>query len=266
MFSKYVNKLQDAHIKFNIGFFFSNKIIMKDAVILLNEALPKDSYLNHATKLESKGDTDVFIDKIEKTMLSRGIVPAFYLLPKSKPSNLEKCLKRRGYELFCHDAWMMFRKKNAAVRENSSFQIRLAKRNEFATVRHVFNEVFTKGEEDDPYKGLSPVYGDLTLKRLLHKSKDYDSIFFVALVSGKIVGVCNLLYDGKIAAIEGLAVLPKFRNMGIGTSLLLACAKTAQNFGIKDIYLGTEKNSRNEKIFKTIGFHTKMAVKVYCKK
>ena len=52
--------------------------------------------------------------------------------------------------------------------------------------------------------------------------------------AGEIVGTARMLYDGHIGR---MAVLPAFRNQGIGSALLEALLKVAKHEGISEVFL-----------------------------
>ncbi|MFA4820339.1 MAG: GNAT family N-acetyltransferase [Candidatus Aenigmatarchaeota archaeon] len=255
------NKIFDTYIKFNLGYFFTQKIKINGALLLINENLPKDPYLNYALKIKSSNAK--IIQKIEKSFNSLGISPHFYITPKTTPKNLETLLLKKGYELIYSDVWMHFEKDKIKKIKHGKTSVRKVGENEFIRVKEIFNEVFTKGELGDPYQGLSHLYGEFFYKRLLDNKKKFGSVVYAAFIKGEMVGVCTLLHDSKVSLIEGLAVLPKFRNMGIGTTLLLSCASQAHALGVEKIFVCTESGSRNEKIFEKIGFVKDFSSRVY---
>jgi N-acetylglutamate synthase-like GNAT family acetyltransferase len=125
------------------------------------------------------------------------------------------------------------------------------------TYKNVFNEVYTKGEADDPYKNLSPLYGELTAQRFSKKPKGYSIACYAAFVENEMVGVVEMAFDKQNAGLYALAVLPKYRKMGAARSLISKCIADARKNGIKNIFLQTEKGGRNEKIFTKFDFKAK---------
>ena len=130
-----VCKIEDASTKFNMDSFFTKKITIDNALILINEKLPSDPYLNYATRIN------------------------------------------------------------------------------------------TKGEPEDPYQELSPLYGEFLTRRFRQKSANFKVESLAAFSGKKIVGTAELAYDREIAIIYALAVLPEFRDKGFGKGLLTKCAR-----------------------------------------
>lgn len=260
-----IKKIEKVLIKFNFGNFFSKKIKLTGGLALFCEDISDDTYLNYVTNIHVEGDINKFIQKVEKLYISKGSTPAFYILPTTFPKNMEKVLIKKGYKLFCSDAWMSFDLNKKVNMFSKNMIIRRAKLEELKIVKQVFNEVFTKGEPDDPYRNLSHLYGELFYKRIASKHGSYNSEVYVALIENKIVGICNILYDRETAILEGLAILPKFRKMGVAKALLHTCIKRAQDVGLKRLFLWTEKDSRNENVFVKCGFKTEVVSKTIAK-
>lgn len=258
------DKIFDTYIKFNIGYFFTKKIKLTDATILINEKLPNDYYLNYATLIKAK-ESEQLISRVEKFFIGKSQTPYFYILPTTTPKNLAYSLAKHGYKVIYSDVWMRFGRAELKGTTQDKFSIRKTKKEECQRIKEIFNEVFTKGESDDPYHGLSQLYGKFFIDRLLDNKKDFKAEGYAAFIGNEMVGVCSLLHDGKISLIEGLAVLPKFRNMGIGEALVLSCVKESRKAGIKNVILSTENGSKNEKVFEKAGFVKEVISQVYGK-
>lgn len=246
-----INNMESAHIKFSMGDFFSKEIKKNTYSIIFNDELPTDIYLNHATNITAKNNIQNFIDRIENTFKKHGSIPAFYITPTTTRL-LKKVLLKRNYEIFDIDSWMTPTKKI-----KSQLNVRKINNNEIGEFVKVFTEVYTKGEEDDPYKNMSSLYGTFLKRRLItrHRCKTEP---FAAFLNDKIIGTIYITYDKNYACAYGLAVLPKYRNKGAGRSLLSKCVELAKELRV-ELFLQTSKGSRNEKIFKKLGFKTVFA-------
>jgi len=80
---------------------------------------------------------------------------------------------------------------------------------------------------------------------------DQRAIHFLALNSGKVVGVARLVIRQRSAKIGRMAVLKNYRRKGIGTKLLRRAIVTARRRGAQDIYLHAQ--------VPVIGFYEAMA-------
>jgi len=252
-----IEKFENLNILFNMGDFFSREIKNTRCSILFNDELPEDPYLNYATKIKIKGNTAQAIKEIESIFVKHKSKPSFHILPYSYPKNLGSLLKKMGYKPFAIDSWMFFDLEKNTERSETSVKIKKTGASEIQEFKHVFNEVYMNGEEDDPYKNLSHLYGEFMVRRFGAKKKECETEHYSAFIGNKMVGVIALEHDKKIAGLYALAVLPEYRNMGAGRTLLVACIERAKELKLGHIFLQTEKGSRNEKIFKKIGFKTK---------
>jgi GNAT superfamily N-acetyltransferase len=82
---------------------------------------------------------------------------------------------------------------------------------------------------------------------------------WVAFVVGVPVGSVTLELDGVeprpalTPDLGGLFVLPAYRNRGIGSALVAACEAGARTYGVRDLYLHTE---RAEALYARLGWAT----------
>ncbi len=82
---------------------------------------------------------------------------------------------------------------------------------------------------------------------------------WIAFVDGDPVGSVVLELDGVEPQphlkpdLAGLYVLPAFRSRGVGSALVLACEAGAREFGIRDMYLYTE---RADTLYERLGWTT----------
>lgn len=239
----YVKEMEDAHNLFNLGDFISREIKHKNYSIVFNDELPDDLYLNYVTYADKIDES--FIENIENIFKKHKSIPNFYV-----DSKIEKFLIKNGYKVFATDVWMISTKQI-----KSKLNAQKLPKTKIIEFKNVYNEVFTKGEKDDPYKGMSHMLGEFVNRRLTTTKRKSKTEPYVVLMDRKIVGIVNLIYNKKYACIYSLAVLPKYRNSGICKALLSACVKRAQELKVK-LFLQTAKDSRNEDIFKKLGFKT----------
>lgn len=262
MDSASIRKIELANVYFNRD--FATEVTQRpNYTLYLNREIPDDHYLNFATFIETN-DPAALIKEVETKFRTRGISPSFYISPTTHAPGLEAKLLENGYQLAAHDAWMFFDPKETPPPAKTAAVIkRVETDQEFDQFTKVFVEVYSKGEPDDPYQGLSPLYAKFFWQEFKNKNKDYASEYFLAFWDGEPVGTAVILYNREIAGFYGLAVLPQFRQLGIGRALQVARVERARERGVKFIYLVTAVGSRNEKIFPKSGFHTKFTGKLY---
>lgn len=251
------NKIEDANIRFNQDF-WTKVVKQPDSLILLNEEIPDDPYLNYATKIFEFKKNSPFINKTEEIFHKENTPPTFYIAPYT-PKELVDVLQKEGYQPFAHDAWMFFDPSSQAPSipvENLEIK-KVQTEEELDKFTEVFVEVYSKGEPDDPYQGLSPLYAKFLKKQFHRTGPSFAAEFYLALFDDEAVGTGTLFYDQEIGGLYGLGVLPKVRRLGIGKSIQSTWVRRAKELGLKYIYLVTEVGSRNEKIFTKFGFETK---------
>ena len=77
--------------------------------------------------------------------------------------------------------------------------------------------------------------------------------FFVATISGNVVGCCALqVYSKRIAEVRTLAVHPDLHDRGIASKLVEACKQRASGRGIKELFAVTSQIA----FFEKLGFAT----------
>lgn len=265
MISNLIQKFENLSILFNMGNFFSREIKHNEFSILFNDKLPDDPYLNYVTKIKVKGNVNRFITEMESKFIEHKSKPCFYLLSYSLPKILEKILTNKGYKPFTTDAWMFFNLKKNVAKTEKPVKAKKIGKSKLAEFKNVFNEVYMKGEEDDPYKNLSHLYGEFMVRRFLKKNNTCKTEHFAVFSKNKMIGIIAMVHDRKVAGLYALAVLPDYRKMGAGKALLSACILRAKELKLSHLFLNTEKNSRNEKIFKKLGFKTEFVAKQFYK-
>jgi amino-acid N-acetyltransferase len=77
--------------------------------------------------------------------------------------------------------------------------------------------------------------------------------FFVAYVSGKLIGCCALqVYSKRLAEVRSLAVHPDFQDCGVASKLVECCMRRARERGIRELFAVTSQTS----FFGRLGFAT----------
>ena len=88
-----------------------------------------------------------------------------------------------------------------------------------------------------------------------------DGLLFVAEADGKIVGSVMAGYDGHRGWLYSLAVLPDYRNQGIGSRLVRHAEKHLSEMGCPKIYLQIMNgNEEVESFYRKLGYETEQRV------
>jgi ribosomal protein S18 acetylase RimI-like enzyme len=88
-----------------------------------------------------------------------------------------------------------------------------------------------------------------------------DGLLFVGMKYGEVIGTVMAGYDGHRGWIYSLAVLPKYRNKGVGSALLSHAEEKLSSLGCMKINLQVrEGNDTAEKFYITNGYSTEKII------
>lgn len=88
----------------------------------------------------------------------------------------------------------------------------------------------------------------------VYRSSEYACNSYICYLEGKPIGNCDLFMDGQVAKIEDFAVIPEYQRKGVGTTLLLAMVRKAQELGAKVIYLIADEDDTPKEMYIKLGF------------
>lgn len=195
------------------------------------------------------------IKKIINFFKKRELPVALYVLDKK----IEEVIQN-DYKQVNEDIYMIIEKP---IRfESNEIKVKqVSNQNEEDEFLSIFQKVFCEG--DGVYGGISKGYLD-AIKQYFKKFPKKKHKDFIASIDGITVGTISIIIQNNLVIASSLAVLPKYRGLGVSKALL----SVALNPFIekKLCTLCTEHNSVNEKIYKKIGFKTVGTAKTYLKK
>lgn len=263
---EFVQRIENSTAKF-FDSLATDIIKLPEATIILNKDLPCEPFLNYAADLNNPKNIPQLVKEVEESFEKHGAKPLFSISPYTA-RELGEYLRGQGYVQEANNGWMFFDPKREVPKyDKEDLEVKLVQNaEEFGEYADVFVEVFSKGEPDDPYKGLSPKWGDLLRERYRKGPDGFSLETYAVSLDDRVVGGAELYWDGEIAYMDGLAVLPKFRKLGVGKALQGTRVKRAKELGAKYICLITEVGSRNEEIFTRFGFKTEFTSQDLIKK
>lgn len=91
----------------------------------------------------------------------------------------------------------------------------------------------------------------------------FNKVNILAKVNDKPVGVASMVSNKYAAGIYGLGTIEKYRNCGIGSSLMAFLTQQAIKLSIQTIFLQTEEGSMNEIWYRNIGFKNTFPAKYF---
>jgi ribosomal protein S18 acetylase RimI-like enzyme len=126
-----------------------------------------------------------------------------------------------------------------------------------------YNEVFYLWRQCDGV-GLSDADSRESIKKYLERN---PGMSFVALSSGKVVGVILAGHDGRRGYIHHLAVHPDFRRQGLASRLVNRCIEALQNSGIKKCHLFIfNRNHDGLSFWESIGWERRLDLSIVSKR
>lgn len=244
------------HLNFLMGSFLSGVLKINNASLVYSDALT-DSDWNYATQFDKSFLSQNYnLDAIKTFYKERALKPAVYITPYNYDINLITRLEALYFKSEFNDVWMyyqggVFPQQNV----NSAVQIQVVQTSEqqsdFFTV---FFAAYHSEEEsnfyhvDDSYK--------IPLLRMLSQATINNVHAVVAYLNTTPVGCAVLIYNKLAAGIYCVGVNPRYRQDGIGRSLINDLVNHAQTQNVSEIFLLTEKNSPAERFYEKINFKT----------
>jgi amino-acid N-acetyltransferase len=90
-------------------------------------------------------------------------------------------------------------------------------------------------------------------EQLVQQNLPRVTSFFVATISGRVIGCCALqVYSKRIAEVRSLSVHPEFQDHGVASKLVEQCVKRGRERGVRELFAVTSHTS----FFERLGFAT----------
>lgn len=126
----------------------------------------------------------------------------------------------------------------------------------------IYDEVFALWQQCDGV-GLSDADSRESIKKYLERNQGMS---FVALSSGKVVGVILAGHDGRRGYIHHLSVHPDFRRQGLARRLVDCSIKALQDSGIQKCHLFIFNNNQGGLAFwENIGWKRRLDLSIVSK-
>src|SRR4051794_435265 len=119
--------------------------------------------------------------------------------------------------------------------------------------RGTFEDARRASLRDEPYGSDARVVEALVeLDRRTGRAVDVR--LFGALVDGEPASYCELRSDGRVAQIEDVGTLARFRNRGLARATVLAAAAAAVEAGHELVFLVADANDWPVGLYRKLGF------------
>ncbi len=257
-----IEKVEEVNWRMNKGFWISNIEETKEARFVFSDVI-KDFFWNFATGIETE-DPENLIEEIEEFYRKREREPAAYITPNTEPEDLQSFLEEKGFSCQARDAWMFF--QGGEVYRSRRLDFRLVDSDERAEkYMDVFRKSYGGAGENETYGELPEYYIEVlknSFERQLSTEKIRD---FLAFRDEELVGIGTVNFQDGFAGLFSIGVLPEHRGKGIGSEIVAFLVEKAQERSPEEIFLQTEKDSKNEEFFKKNGFETEFEGKIMVK-
>jgi N-acetylglutamate synthase-like GNAT family acetyltransferase len=215
-----------------------------------------DVFWNHAVIPQEVVDLEEEMMEVKEFYQDRGKNSAFYIPVVEPVRSVLEDLKEKGFNEVFTDVWMFHTGKELPEGRSGVELVKVPSEGEMDE----FVDLFYKSHApdlDDPYAGLSEQYGEQLKDKHNKDFEGFDVHHFIVDLNGEAVGHVTFVEDGEMAAIYNLGTIPEQRGKGIATSTLRETVEKLQEKNLSQIFLQTEKGSKNEDFFSGRGFETR---------
>jgi GNAT superfamily N-acetyltransferase len=249
-------ELKKFHFECLQGMYFDVRRRLGEGDLLLSSYV-RDPYYNYLAV--GPETTEVDIDGAEQELLAYDRAAAAYLGPDVDiPDGLVDIFKGRGYSLYGTDAWMGL-ELPARLDIALPATVTLEYVDERGVTAYVdaFRAAYSGSTEDDPYGNLDDGYTKALERSFMSVPPEgFSRLFLQAVEGNEVVGVGTLFIRGETAGCYGVGVVPSHRRRGIGQSLMDRLAITAEEAGVRWLFLQTESGSAVEGLYKSFNYRS----------
>lgn len=123
-------------------------------------------------------------------------------------------------------------------------------------ISRIIKTVLTEFDADPK----TTMLGDPTADKMYQEYLAPNSIYYVALLNGKIVGGCGIKqlnpHDSSLCELQRMYLLKEARGNKIGQTLMTMCLEKAKDFNFAKVYIETISNMHAaQSLYKKFGFH-----------
>ncbi len=178
-------------------------------------------------------------------------------------------LKSAGFTKVSHDSWLTAAADRAAdIPVKAEVEIKKLDKQSTTDVELFLDlnrQGFDSGDAEDPYSDADHEGFTAALRDALLNAPSNQAQFFIAYLNDQPAGVSQVLFGESTAGLYGGAVVPEFRNQGVGKAMLAKRAETALNRGYSKLLLQTEVGALPYKIFTANGFVPQFELDIWTK-
>jgi len=200
------------------------------------------------------------VDEVELFFTKLNKKHSYYLYPADQ-RGYNNLLRKRGFRIAIRDNYM-FHRGGAFYAPPINPHIQVKKVTN-TSENEIYIDTYSRAFETDPndvYFDYSEgnVYQEIYRKTWLDKKVREKVHRFVAFYDGKPGAIGALYFNNGLGYLSEIGTDPKFRKQGMATAISIACLETANREKCKTIMLITEGNSPAYRLYKKLGFSTKV--------
>lgn len=252
-----ITKIKQAiedHWALQLGSYFSSVHDLNGATYNLGDTVT-DYYWNYAGRIETtEKELNNVIERVLEFAKAHDREPAFYLDPSSRPSSVEKALRKRGFAAEDEEIWMFYPKSKKLLGQQPKIDglkiQRVTSEKQFREFLSVFHEAYEMLEDG---KTTSP-YGDSLIAARKQPPKKVRITHLIGYVGGVPVSIASNYQVGKVAGMYNVGTPNKFRGKGYGAALSNAAIQEALDSGAHTLMLQTGLNSPAHRLYDRLGF------------
>lgn len=198
---------------------WTNRKELDSAVLLYNARLEPDPIFNHLDHIRATSDTiDVVLDQSFLFLRRRGITPSIYVSPLSTPRDLGERLERKGLTRYDSMNIMKYTRSN---RSPTGVQYKII---DFPGL-----EVWVKVLM--PSFSIENSWRSELMRRGKQVLRNPKVSLFLAYHNSSPAGTLALFSDKGVSGIYFLGTLPEFRQLGVGSTLIMGAVSASKDLG-----------------------------------
>ena len=245
---------------------YLNKCQEKDGYTFFKSNIISDNFGNFATHFSYRDlQGDGFLENIEETFRQENRTPCIYIPAFMEGSELiQEYLFNDGYQIKDHDVFMFFNDKTIKIDiENKVKEVKNIE--DLKAFIEVLNDAFG-GEptEENPYGGSVDASYEKALEESLYDNE--NKFHHMVLFEGdNPMSIATLTYKDGYGVFNNVGTKMEYQNNGYGKQIIKACVDKFYQLSGGNLFLFTEKDSKNELWYKKLGFETKFINEQYVK-
>ena len=217
-----------------------------------------DIFSNFATRVnDTSGNTQQLFSAISHYFEEKQRPLTVFATPFSEPKNLRTELEERGYKIAYRDAWMYYYGSQEEPVIAPAVNIEIIKTDgSMRRFVETFNKAYAGNDPREPYGQAPPAWGETLYSSFSLNTPGRLVEYFLLTENDLASTVLITCRIGDYAGIYAVGTALAMRGKGHASAMMRFAVHRLQQQGSKNIFLQTEKDSLNEKLYIRLGFTT----------